>query len=105
MIYEYLERIQRPATRDELKHHFGFTDRSIREQIAKEREAGKIIINKQDGKGYFVQHTSADTAVQLKLTMARIIKLNKFRMSLVRAFKREKRQGAGKPTVVEMELF
>jgi len=105
MIYEYLDRIKRPATREELKNHFNFSDRNIRDQIAKEREAGKIIINKQDGKGYYVKNSSADTAVQLKLTVARIVKLNRCRMALVRAFKLEKRREQGKPIIVEMELF
>ena len=40
-------------TRDRLSRQTGLTDREARELIEKARRDGTIIINKQDGRGYY----------------------------------------------------
>ena len=50
----------KPITRRELVSLTGMTDRLVREAIEKARRDGNIIINLQDGKGYF---TSKDPSV------------------------------------------
>lgn len=41
-------------TRKELSIRTGLTDRQVREEIEKARKNGAIILNLQDGKGYFL---------------------------------------------------
>lgn len=44
----------KPVTRKKLVELTGKGDRAVRESITKERLKGKVIINMQDGKGYFL---------------------------------------------------
>ena len=44
----------KPITRKKLVELTGKGDRAVRESITKERLKGKVIINMQDGRGYFL---------------------------------------------------
>lgn len=52
------------VTRSHLRTVTGFTDRKVREQIEQARRKGAIIINTQDGAGYYQSEDIRDIAKQ-----------------------------------------
>lgn len=51
-------------TRTELCARSGLSDRKVREEIEKTRRNGTIILNNQDGKGYFISKKLEDLKKQ-----------------------------------------
>jgi len=60
-------------TRSELRDLTGFSDREIREQIRLESLNGELIINLQDGKGYFKPGDDVESVrAWMRITMSRM---------------------------------
>lgn len=58
---------EKPITRHELSDLTGLNDRQVREAIEQARSAGTVIINLQDGKGYFLSDDPAILKKQKQL--------------------------------------
>ena len=57
----------KPITQSELVSLTGMTDRQVREAIEQARSAGTVIINLQDGRGYFLSEDPKILEKQLRL--------------------------------------
>lgn len=64
-------------TRCELNILTGLTDRNNRELIRKAREGGAIILNLQDGVGYYQSDNLDDIEIQCKIDESRAIEIFK----------------------------
>lgn len=53
-------------TRKELSIRTGLSDRKVRDEIERARRKGTIILNNQDGKGYFISEDLEDLRNQYK---------------------------------------
>ena len=58
-------------TRDKLCRLSGMSDRAVRKEIEALREEGIIIINRQDGKGYYISEDPVEMAQQYRQNHAR----------------------------------
>jgi hypothetical protein len=71
-ILDYIPTGQANAiTRHKLHQLTGLRDRTIRKEIEKARASGNIIINLQDGKGYYQPETLDEIEIQFKLNQSR----------------------------------
>ena len=73
---------QNAVTRRRLAELTGLSDRIIRQKIEKARADGAVIINLQDGRGYFQSDNKNDIAAQKNMTAARIRALEKQKRQL-----------------------
>lgn len=63
------------VTRTHLREVTGFTDRKVREEIEQARRNGAIIINAQDGAGYYQSEDIKDIAKQYKQNERRALSI------------------------------
>lgn len=73
---------QNAVTRRRLAELTGLSDRNIRQMIEKARADGAVIINLQDGRGYFQSDNKNDIVAQKNMTAARIRALEKQKRQL-----------------------
>lgn len=75
------------VTRAELCARTGLTDRQLRKAIEEARHAGEIIINKQDGKGYYKPVLIADIETQYRQNERRAKTILHYQKHLRKALK------------------
>lgn len=63
------------VTRDELKRLTGLSDRKNRELIEQARNEGHIIVNRQDGKGYYLTNRPEDIKAQMERNRHRALSI------------------------------
>lgn len=63
------------VTRDELKRLTGLSDRKNRELIEQARNEGHIIVNCQDGKGYYLTNRPEDIKAQMERNRHRALSI------------------------------
>lgn len=75
-ILRYLEiGSDRAKTREQLCKLSGMCDRAVRAEIEKLRNEGIIIINRQDGKGYYISEDPVEMEIQLRQNHARAMSI------------------------------
>ena len=63
------------VTRTELCNRLGMTDRTVRKMIELARAEGALIINAQDGRGYYISEDEADIRRQLNINHSRAMSI------------------------------
>lgn len=63
------------VTRTELCSQLGMTDRTVRKMIELARAEGALIINAQDGRGYYISEDEADIRRQLNINHSRAMSI------------------------------
>ena len=63
------------VTRTELCSQLGMTDRTVRKMIEVARAEGALIINAQDGRGYYISDNEADIRRQLHANHSRAMSI------------------------------
>lgn len=63
------------VTRTELCSQLGMTDRTVRKMIETARAEGALIINAQDGRGYYISEDEADIRRQLNINHSRAMSI------------------------------
>lgn len=63
------------VTRTELCARLGLTDRTVRKMIETARAEGALIINAQDGRGYYISDDEADIRRQLNINHSRAMSI------------------------------
>lgn len=63
------------VTRTELCSRLGMSDRNVRKMIETARAEGALIINTQDGKGYYISENEADIRRQLNINHSRAMSI------------------------------
>ena len=66
---------ENPSTRKDLMFLTGLSDRKVRECIEELRRDGCIIINKQDGKGYYISNDIEDIKCQYHQNNSRALSI------------------------------
>ena len=74
-------------TREQLCRLTGMSDRAVRKEIEALREEGIIIINRQDGKGYYISEDPAEMARQYRQNHARAMAILRQQRHLRRKMK------------------
>ena len=74
-------------TREQLCRLTGMSDRAVRSEIEKLRNDGVIIINRQDGKGYYISEDPVEMERQYKQNYARAMSILKQQKHLRRKMK------------------
>ena len=91
----------------QLQWRTGENERAIRKEIARLREEGNLIINDQDGKGYFIATELEEIARQYHQDRSRFLSVAK-RIKTERRILRDAgllNEEAGTPTSQQMSLF
>lgn len=66
---------EKAVTRTELCSQLGMTDRTVRKMIELARAEGALIINAQDGRGYYISEDEADIRRQLNINHSRAMSI------------------------------
>lgn len=74
-------------TREQLCRLSGMSDRAVRKEIESLRNEGVIIVNRQDGKGYYISEDPAEMERQLRQNHARAMAILKQQRHLRRRIK------------------
>lgn len=80
------------VTRETLCTLTGLSDRKVRELIEQARRAGAIIINRQDGKGYYISDDPEDWEQQYRQDTSRALSILARRKAI-----RQRLKAAGRP--------
>ena len=76
------------VTRQQLCEKLGKGDRAVRQMIETARNEGALIINSQDGKGYFMAVSDSDVLAQYNRNKARALSILMQQKHLVDAYVR-----------------
>ena len=90
------------VTRNELCALMNLPDRAVRKLIEEERNRGEIIINEQDGRGYYQSNKVEDMVAQYRANQSRAKSILRQQKYLRRKIKELSINGNGQLTINEV---